>query len=140
MSGSFRRAGAPRVRRTANDPSVATSFPAGRTKIFAGDDPSMPVSGDPPPPKDESGRLQRTARNSTAPDRPKISHRGRVLVPRGCRPWTSGAYLTSTGLRELDGILGGGQPLGTAVLVEEDRWTSDLGLCLARYWCAEVRE
>ena len=62
-----------------------------------------------------------------------------VLERKGTKPWMGGLTLTSSGLRELDAILGGGQPLETAILVEEDRWTQDLALALARYWCAEVR-
>jgi len=61
-----------------------------------------------------------------------------VLKRRGTKPWVGGLTLTSTGLRELDAICGGGQPLGTAILVEEDRWTQDLGIALARYWAAEA--
>jgi hypothetical protein len=56
----------------------------------------------------------------------------------GTKNWTGGLTLISTGLREIDAILGGGQPLGTAVLVEEDRLSFDLGVCLARYWGAEA--
>ena len=63
-----------------------------------------------------------------------------VLKRRGTKPWVGGLTLTSTGLRELDAICGGGQPLGTAILVEEDRWTQDLGIALARYWAAEVSD
>jgi hypothetical protein len=58
---------------------------------------------------------------------------------RGVRPWPGGLYLTSVGLSDLDTILGGGQPLGTAILLEEDRWTRDLAISLVKYWCAEVR-
>ena len=57
---------------------------------------------------------------------------------RGTKAWTGGITLTSVGLRDLDAILGGGQPLGTCLLIEEDRWTRDLALCFIRYWCAEV--
>ncbi|KAI2511350.1 hypothetical protein MHU86_3132 [Fragilaria crotonensis] len=57
---------------------------------------------------------------------------------RGTKPWTGGITLTSVGLRDLDTILGGGQPLGTCLLLDEDRWTRDLALCLIRYWCAEA--
>jgi hypothetical protein len=47
--------------------------------------------------------------------------------------------LTSVGLNDLDSILGGGQLLGSSILLEEDRlWTRDLALTLVRYWCAEV--
>jgi GTP-sensing pleiotropic transcriptional regulator CodY len=63
-----------------------------------------------------------------------------VLERVGTKPWIGGLTLTSTGLRELDAIVGGGQPLGTVILVEEDRWTQDLALCLVRYWSAEVSE
>jgi len=56
----------------------------------------------------------------------------------GTKNWTGGLTLLSTGLREIDAILGGGQPLGTAILVEEDRLSFDLGMCLARYWGAEA--
>ena len=62
-----------------------------------------------------------------------------MLGLRGTKPWTGGTTLTSSGLRDLDGILGGGQPLGTCLLVEEDRWTQSLALSVVRYWCAEVR-
>ncbi len=60
---------------------------------------------------------------------------------KGCKPWTGGYTLTSTGLREWDQMLcngGGGQPLGTCVVIEEDRWTCDLALSMSRYWAAEV--
>jgi hypothetical protein len=44
------------------------------------------------------------------------------------------------GVRDVDAIFGGGQPLGTCVLLEEDRWTLDFGWSLVRYWCAEVSQ
>ena len=56
----------------------------------------------------------------------------------GTKNWTGGLTLISSGLREIDAILGGGQPLGTAILIEEDRLSFDLGMCLARYWGAEA--
>ncbi len=59
--------------------------------------------------------------------------------PRGVKPWQGGTYLTSTGLNDFDSILGGGQLLGSSILLEEDRlWTRDLALTLVKYWCAEV--
>lgn len=59
--------------------------------------------------------------------------------PRGVKPWQGGTYLTSVGLNDLDSILGGGQLLGSSILLEEDRlWTRDLALTLVRYWCAEA--
>ena len=57
----------------------------------------------------------------------------------GTKPCIGGITLTSVGLRDLDAILLGGQPLGTCLLLDEDRWTNDLSLCLVKYWCAEVR-
>ena len=59
----------------------------------------------------------------------------------GTKPWTGGLTLTSFGLREVDSLFlgGGGQPLRTAILLEEDRWTNDLAQSLMRYWSAEVR-
>jgi hypothetical protein len=61
-----------------------------------------------------------------------------VLERVGTKPSKGGLTLTSSGLRDLDAIIGGGQPLGTAILIEEDRWTQDLALALTRYWSAEV--
>ena len=61
-----------------------------------------------------------------------------VLERVGTKPSKGGLTLTSSGLRDLDAIIGGGQPLRTAILIEEDRWTQDLALSLARYWSAEV--
>jgi len=58
---------------------------------------------------------------------------------RGVKPWQGGSYLTSVGLNDLDSILGGGQVLGTSILLEEDRlWTRDLAITLVKYWCAEA--
>ena len=56
----------------------------------------------------------------------------------GVKRWTGGIHLTSVGLNDLDAILGGGQPLGTCILLQEDRWTRDLALSLVKYWCAQV--
>ena len=56
----------------------------------------------------------------------------------GTKPWAGGITLTSTGLRDLDNILGSGQPLGTCIWLEEDRWTQSLARTLIKYWCAEV--
>lgn len=58
---------------------------------------------------------------------------------RGVKPWQGGAYLTSSGLNDLDSILGGGHVLGTSILLEEDRlWTRNLAITLVKYWCAEA--
>ena len=55
-----------------------------------------------------------------------------VLERKGTRPWLGGMTRTSSGLQEIDAILGGGQPLGTVLLMEEDRWTQDLALAITR--------
>jgi PAXNEB protein len=73
-----------------------------------------------------------------------ISSTGTTLLLPGTKYGTSvGILFTSTGLRELDMIVtnrsgGGGQPLQTCFLIEEDRWTNDYATCLVKYWCAEV--
>ena len=61
-----------------------------------------------------------------------------LLGYRGVKPWAGGIHLTSSGLNDFDVILGGGQPLGTCILLREDRWTRDLAICLVKYWAAEV--
>lgn len=61
-----------------------------------------------------------------------------LSATRGIKAWTGGIHLTSVGLNDLDTILGGGQPLGTSILLQEDRWTRDLALSLLKYWVAEV--
>lgn len=63
----------------------------------------------------------------------------RVVSLKGTKPWTGGIHLTSSGLKDLDNILGGGIPLGTCIYLREDSWTESLGRVLAKYWCAEVR-
>ena len=61
-----------------------------------------------------------------------------LFTLRGVKPWTGGIHLTSVGLNDLDVILGGGQPLGTCILLQEDRFARDLAMSIMRYWCAEV--
>lgn len=57
----------------------------------------------------------------------------------GTKAWNSGTTLVSTGLRELDTIVGAaGQPLGTALYVVEDRWTGMAYPTVVSYWCSEV--
>lgn len=60
-----------------------------------------------------------------------------LLGFKGVKAWTGGIHLTSTGLNDLDVIIGGGQPLGTCLLLQEDRWSRDLALSLVKYWVAE---
>ena len=75
----------------------------------------------------------------------KVKVKGKEAAPsssvpavslRGTRPWINSTTLISSGQRDLDSILGGGQVLGTSTLVLEDRWT-DFGSTLGRYWAAE---
>lgn len=75
-----------------------------------------------------------TSSSNRNPIKPSI----RPLL-QGVKPWQGGSYLTSVGLNDLDSILGGGQVLGTSIVLEEDRlWTRDLAITLVKYWCAEV--
>lgn len=75
---------------------------------------------------------------SSSANRNPIKSSIRPLL-RGVKPWQGGSYLTSVGLNDLDSILGGGQVLGTSIILEEDRlWTRDLAHTLVKYWCAEA--
>lgn len=56
----------------------------------------------------------------------------------GVKPWQGGLYLTSSGLQDLDVVIGGGQPIGTCLLVQEDRFSTALAQTLVQYWCAEA--
>lgn len=82
----------------------------------------------------DSSLSQQPATSRTSPTHASLQA---VFERVGTKPWIGGLSLTSTGLREFDAILGGGQPLGTAILIEEDRWTQDLAFSLVRYWSAE---
>jgi elongator complex protein 4 len=53
------------------------------------------------------------------------------------KPWLNGQYMVSSGLRQLDTILGGGLVLGTALLLEEDVH-SDHARTLLAYAMAEA--
>jgi len=76
-------------------------------------------------------------------DAPSSATSGSTVLLPGCKAWTAGTVLVSTGLRELDNQLAattgntGGQPIGTCIYLEEDR-LGDSASCLVRYWCAEV--
>ncbi len=131
MSSSFRRGGKKTLSsknkgvRPARASSPSASF--GR-KTTATKTSALPISGRAT--SSTSASFPGSSTNSSAPSS--------VFERIGTKPWVGGLTLTSSGLRELDAIYGGGQPLGTAVLVEEDRWTQDLALALVRYWSAEV--
>lgn len=81
-----------------------------------------------------------TGSTSSAPSSDKSTSPVGFQLLRGVKPWAGGVHLTSTGLQELDVILGGGQPLGTCICIQQDRWTTDLANSFVKYWCAEVCE
>ena len=58
-------------------------------------------------------------------------------APPGTRRWLDGALLVSTGLASLDTALGGGVPLGSLVLIEEDARGGKLAHTLASLFAAE---
>jgi len=58
------------------------------------------------------------------------------LAARGTKAWTAGTTLASTGLSELDALLGGGQAVGSSAAVQTDRIVD---FPVVEYWCAEVR-
>lgn len=120
MSSSFRRAGSTIKVRNHQAGTASTTVPS---KSDDGGSSSSPASM----------TLSSSLQNRTTTIM--------MMTPmKGVKPWHGGTYLTSVGLNDLDTILGGGQPLGTCILVEEDRWMEDLALSLVKYWCAEVRE
>ncbi|GMI11243.1 hypothetical protein TrVE_jg2966 [Triparma verrucosa] len=65
----------------------------------------------------------------------KRGEESRAWFP-GTKSWVNSSTLISTGNRDLDSIIGGGQALQTSILLEEDRF-SDYGQTFGRYWCAE---
>ena len=58
------------------------------------------------------------------------SHSTSTFRRRGTKPWTGGLTLTSFGHREMDAIIGGGQPLGTTILLEVGKISSAIFLML----------
>ena len=55
----------------------------------------------------------------------------------GVKPWINGSYLVSTGNRDLDELIGGGQGLGTALMVESDSF-SNYGESILSYGVAQA--
>ena len=110
MSSAFRRAGAKKNRGPSSGISASSS----------NDSSTKPTSSSSP-------SIYRSTTAAIAPP----------FRLRGVKPWQGGSYLTSFGLNDLDNILGGGQVLGTSIILEEDRF-NDLALTLVKYWCAEV--
>ena len=86
-----------------------------------------------------SSAFRRAKNPKSASTATSSSSSSSLLGARGVKPWAGGIHLTSTGLTDLDAILGGGQPLGTCILLQEDRWIRDHALSLVKYWSAEVR-
>jgi PAXNEB protein len=77
-----------------------------------------------------------TSSSSTRP--PPSSFSSSFATLRGVKPWQGGQYLTSTGLNDLDVIMGGGQPLGTCLVIRHDRFHQGDAPPLVKYWCAEA--
>lgn len=61
---------------------------------------------------------------------------GSSLLP-GTKRWIEGVLFVSSGHAVIDKILGGGVPLGTSILIEEDVMTGDHARTLARLFAAE---
>lgn len=61
-----------------------------------------------------------------------------ISIPAGTRRWLDGALLVSTGLASLDEAIGGGVPLGSLILVEEDARGGRLAGTLAALFAAEA--
>ena len=112
MSSSFKRRG--------RKATAAAASPSSSTQNIS----STSINAQPSPPQPP----QRTVSSSNLP---------------GTKPWTNNLTLTSFGLREIDSFFfssggeGGGIPLMSLILLEEDRLTDDLARSLCRYWCAE---
>lgn len=62
---------------------------------------------------------------------------GEVKKVSGVKPWLNGGYLVSTGNRALDDLLGGGQALGTLLMVESDD-LSCYGETILKYGIAQA--
>lgn len=65
------------------------------------------------------------------------SNNGEVKKVSGVKPWLNGGYLVSTGNRALDDLLGGGQALGTLLMVESDD-LSCYGETILKYGIAQA--
>ena len=116
MSSSFKRRGR---KAATSSPAATVSPPPSSQNISSTSDAQSPSHPQP---------SQRTVSSSNIP---------------GTKPWTNNLTLTSFGLREIDSFFlssggeGGGIPLMSLILLEEDRLTDDLARSLCRYWCAE---
>ena len=51
---------------------------------------------------------------------PEGSNDSKIKKVSGVKPWLNGGYLVSTGNRALDDLVGGGQALGTMLMIESD--------------------
>lgn len=61
-----------------------------------------------------------------------------AAAPSGTRRWLDGSLLVSSGLASLDVALGGGIPLGSLVILEEDASDGRIARTLASLFCAEA--
>ena len=68
---------------------------------------------------------------TTSPSSSSSSSSSTSLV--GAKPWINSQALVSTGLRQLDDIVGGGLVLGSVTLVEEDEMFGSYAECLLGY-------
>lgn len=131
MPTAFRRKGTPKSTSTTNDSTTSSSSTTASTSSLQAV---------------EDGTTSTTtiATSSTTTTSSSPSLLGNF---KGVKAWTGGIHLTSVGLRDLDVIIGGsssggsggigGQPLGTCIWIQEDRWMKDLSLSIAKYWIAE---
>jgi PAXNEB protein len=93
---------------------------------------------------DENGNHSTASSSSSSSLRPppppsSSSFSSSFATLRGVKPWQGGQYLTSTGLNDLDVIMGGGQPLGTCLVIRHDRFHHQGDAPpLVKYWCAEA--
>jgi len=92
------------------------------------------------PPVEDEEQVPARSSSSGSAGRIAASLSSSSLLLKGTKPWMNGATITSSGLRGLDSLVlvCGGQPLGTCLLIEEDKWTTSLASTIVKYWCAEV--
>ena len=149
MDSSFQRLG--RGRRFRNKPSSEVPPSSG---VSAASSPVAAASSPPPSVSsrekyvphgadaDVTARAPAPAGSSPNPGAPRVSLRARSSdpAPRSTRPGLHGQTLVSTGLVDLDDLLGGGLPLGAVMLLGSDTDSSanaGNASTLLRYFVAE---
>jgi len=85
--------------------------------------------------KDIENDISERIKSNVSSISPRI--RSTTAICPGTKPAAKNQTLTSTGLREFDSILSGGQPLGSIILINEDRFLN-FGLLFAQYWSSEA--